>query len=115
MSKVYVVQEQHRWDQAQSKMVPRFNTVYRARQYGEIVQVLSPMAHPYRPHEITTELHRQLEGIGKLDWIVPIGSPTLVGMCVAVAAHYLEGRVRLLHWSARDEEYVEIKTTLWEA
>jgi hypothetical protein len=112
-STVYVVQNQVRYNNASGEMSPRFDTVYKTGIHGEIKHVLSPLAHPFRPHEVMAQLHEHLSHLGPHDWIVPIGAPTLIGMACAVASHYWDGKLRLLHWSSRDREYVEIKCEAW--
>tara|TARA_R110000772_G_scaffold30806_13_gene76540 strand:+ start:1700 stop:2038 length:339 start_codon:yes stop_codon:yes gene_type:complete len=110
---VYAVQQQMRFDQTSKKLVPRFTSISKAEQWGSIVYLLSPSAHPFSPSLVLGDLHEALCNFGDEDHLLLIGNPGLIGMATALAAHYNRGRVKLLQWSGRHNEYTEIITEIY--
>lgn len=107
MARVYVVQNQHRWDHASQSFKPKFD-FSSAEQYGELVSLLSPTAAPFRPEGFLPELHEKLAQMQPEDYLLLIGNPVLIGLTVAVAADFLDGRVQMLQWSGKDGRYLPI-------
>lgn len=110
---VYAVQQQMRFDQARGELVPRFSSINKAERWGEIVYLLSPSAHPFNPDLVLGDLHEELSGFCDDDHLLLIGNPGLIGMATALAAYYNEGRVKLLQWSGRHNEYTEIQAKIY--
>lgn len=110
---VYAVQQQMRFDQAKGELVPRFTSIKKAERWGDIVYLLSPSAHPFNPDLVLGDLHEKLSGFNDEDHLLLIGNPGLIGMATALAAYYNEGRVKLLQWSGRHNEYTEIQTKIY--
>jgi len=105
---VFAVQQQMRFDQTSKELVPRFTSIKKAERWGDIVYLLSPSAHPFNPDLVLGDLHEKLSGFSDQDYLLLIGNPGLIGMATALAAYYNEGRVKLLQWSGRHNEYTEI-------
>lgn len=110
---VYAVQQQMRFDQAKGELVPRFTSIKKAERWGDIVYLLSPSAHPFNPDLVLGDLHEKLSSFNDEDHLLLIGNPGLIGMATALAAYYNEGRVKLLQWSGRHNEYTEIQTKIY--
>lgn len=110
---VYAVQQQMRFDQTRKELVPRFTSINKAERWGEIVYVLSPSAHPFNPELVLGDMHELLSGFSDDDHLLLIGNPGLIGMATTIAAHYNEGRVKLLQWSGRHNEYTEIVAKIY--
>lgn len=108
--KVYVVQKQQRFDARSGDLVPRYDTINRAAQYGEMEYLLSPTAGPFRSESIIAELKEKLKNFTDQDYLVLIGNPCLIGWAVAIAAQRSGGKVNLLQWSGRNDSYVEIRS-----
>ena len=108
MSKVFVVQQQRRFDEVTGNYVNKFD-LEQAKEFGELVYLLSPTAAPFNSEPIIEELHEKLSFITAEDYIVLIGNPCLMGWVVAIAADYTGGNLNLLQWSGRDQRYVLIK------
>ncbi len=110
---VFAVQQQMRFDQTKKELVPRFTSINKAERWGEIIYLLSPSAHPFNPDLVLGDLHEKLSGFNDEDYLLLIGNPGLIGMATALAAYYNEGRVKLLQWSGRHNEYTEITGRMW--
>ncbi len=110
---VYIVQQQMRYDASKRELVPRFPSIHKAEQYGELVYLLSPSAHPFSPELVLGDLHSKLKDFGDNDHLLLIGNPGLIGMATAIAAHYNDGAVKLLQWSGRHEEYTVIDAEMF--
>ncbi len=108
MSKVYVVQNQHRWDGAHQRFVPKFDSTS-AERFGELVYLLSPTAAPFRSEPIIAELQEKLRDYRPGDHLLLVGNPVLIGFAVAIAADANDGHVDLLQWSGKDQRYIEVK------
>ena len=105
---VYAVQKQMKFDQEKKELVPRFTSINKAERWGEIVYLLSPSAHPFSPELVLGDIHEKLSSFSDDDHLLLIGNPGLIGMTTAIACYYNEGRVKLLQWSGRHNEYTEI-------
>lgn len=108
MSKVYVVQNQHRWDRDKQRFEPKFDLTP-AEEFGELVYLLSPTAAPFRPEPIIQELREKLKDYREGDHLLLVGNPVLIGFAVAVAADANGGRVSLLQWSGKDQRYIAVE------
>lgn len=106
--RVFVVQNQHRWDREREQFVPKFDLTP-AEEFGQLTYLLSPTAAPFNPAPVVEELHTKLEAFDDDDLLLLVGNPVLIGLSVAVAADMNDGRVRLLQWSGKDQRYLEIK------
>ena len=92
MSRVFVVQNQHRWDRDKQRFEPKFNLAH-AEEFGELVYLLSPTAAPFRPEPIIDELKEKLADFGPGDHLLLVGNPVLIGFAVAIAADANDGDV----------------------
>ena len=105
MSRVFIVQNQMERDGA-GDLVPRFPTIYKAESYGKLVEILSPSAAPWG-NDIVDEIKVVLADYdGDADFLLLIGNPALIGMCVAIAAQApaARGRVQMLQWVGKREQ-----------
>lgn len=107
MSKVYVVQNQHRWDRHEKVFVPKYDFTP-AAEYGEMVDLLSPTAAPFRTDSIIEELHEKLRNFTSNDYLLLVGNPVLIGISMAIAADYNQGDLNVLQWSGKDRKYLPI-------
>lgn len=107
MSRVFVVQNQHRWDRDKQRFEPKFNLAP-AEEFGELVYLLSPTAAPFRPEPIIDELKEKLADFGPGDHLLLVGNPVLLGFAVAIAADANDGDVSLLQWSGKDQRYIAV-------
>ncbi len=112
MSRVFVVQRQHKYDPATTNLVPKYD-LSSAAQYGELVYLLSPTAGPFNTASIVTELREKLRDYTSEDYLLLIGNPCLIGWTVALAAHCNGGAVNLLQWSGKEQRYLPIVAQLW--
>lgn len=110
MSRVYVVQNQHRWSRQEQGFEPKFD-LSPAEQFGELVYLLSPTAAPFRPEPVIQELKEKLRDFTSDDHLLLVGNPCLIGFAVAIAAQYNSGSVSLLQWSGKDGRYIQVTTS----
>lgn len=109
MSKrVYVVQNQHRWNGKFSQFEPKFD-LSPAEDFGVLTYLLSPTAAPFRPEPIIKELKEKLAAFGPDDHLLLVGNPVLIGLSVAIAAQFNDGAVSLLQWSGKDQRYINVR------
>ena len=110
---VFIIQKQMRFDNVTGELVPRFLSIDKAKKFGNFEYLLSPSAHPFRPQNVVGDLHEKLKNYSDKDLLLLIGNPALIGMAVAVASHHNNGKIRLLQWSGKDGEYVEIQARIF--
>lgn len=110
---VFVVQQQMKFDQDRKELVPRFESIHLAEKWGPIEFLLSPNAHPFNPELVLGDLHDKLSGFCGDDFLLLVGSPTLIGLATAVAAYYNDGSIKFLQWSGRHGSYTEIKAKIY--
>jgi hypothetical protein len=104
-SRVFVVQNQHRWDRDAGKFVPKFDLTP-ASALGQMVFCLSPTASPFRAEPIIKELKDKLADFSDADYLLLVGNPVLIGFATAIAADANDGNIRLLQWSGKDQRYI---------
>lgn len=108
MNRVFVVQNQHRWNRQAEKFEPKFDLAP-AESYGELVYLLSPTAAPFNPEPVLDELREKLDDFDDGDYLLLVGNPVLIGFSVAIAAAKNEGRVNFLQWSGKDRRYITVQ------
>lgn len=110
MSKVYVVQNVHKWDAGKKRLAPKFDFTPATR-WGELVFICPPNADVTRLDTVVPVVERVLEGYSTQDWLVLVGNPVLISVC-AIVAHRTAGSLNALQWSTREKRYTPIKTRL---
>lgn len=110
MPKVFVVQNQQRWDDEAQMLVPKYPTISKAEEYGEIEFLLSPSAAPFTPEPIIRELADKLSRYTEHDYLLLIGNPVLIGWACALAADYADGRLQVLQWGSG--RYIPVRADL---
>lgn len=112
MSRVFVIQNQHRYDRVSNKLVEKFD-ISPAEEFGEVVYLLGSNASPFSPAGVIEELHEGLDTFGDDDFLLLIGNPCLIGFAVAIAADVNEGRVNLLQWSGKERRYISVPADIF--
>lgn len=110
MKRVFVVQNQHRWDRDKQRFEPKFDLTP-AEEFGELVYLLSPTAAPFRSEPIIEELREKLADFGPGDHLLLVGNPVLIGFATAIAAEANDGNVSLLQWSGKDQRYIAVEVS----
>ena len=110
MGKVYVVQKQMKLDHASGNFVEKFN-LNPAKEYGEIVYLLSPTCAAWKPEKPMLELQEGLRNFTEDDYLLLIGNPVLLGLASVFAADRVES-INFLQWSGRNQRYELIKAKI---
>lgn len=105
---VFAIQRQLKFDPVAGQLVPRFQTIDRAKSFGEIEFILGPSDDLYDQESFLGKMHSSLSGFSDDDFLLLIGNPVFIGVATTIAAYYNEGRVRILQWSQKNEGYYEI-------
>lgn len=70
---------------------------------GEWVQL------QFNPAPTIAELRTKLKNYDpEKDWILPVGDPALMGVAIALAAKFGNGKVRLLKWDRATRDYLPL-------
>jgi hypothetical protein len=104
---VWVVQSTNKLDENTGKLVPKFDFTPATR-FGTVNFLLSPSASPFSLQTVMLDLHAKLKHFNSRDFLLCAGSPVLLGLACAVAAHYNDGDVNLLQWSGAKRAYVPV-------
>ena len=113
MGTVYVVQNQHKLDKCTQCLVPKFE-FKGAKVYGELEFLLSPTASPFSTGPLIDELKDKLRDFSDEDHLLLVGNPVLIGCSMSIAAEANHGRVRVLQWSGKAQEYRSISVDFCE-
>lgn len=108
MARVFVVQDQQRISNGVKES--RFDYSGAAK-YGEIQFILSPTVRPFMTQNAIDKIRDRLGDYTEDDFLLLTGNPTLIGLCVAIAAQK-SNIVRILQWDSMRREYVEITADL---
>lgn len=111
MSRVFIVQNQHRANPKSGALEPKFD-LSPAEEYGDFEFLLSPTARPFNPEHVVGVLKERLRDFRDDDSLLLIGNPVLIGLAVAVAASFNNGRVAMLQWSGSERRYVRVEADL---
>jgi hypothetical protein len=102
MARVFLVQRPLRKNRDTGQLEEAFpNLDELASHYGTLVELLRPSAAPFNPDPVIKELHQKLADYCDDDYLLLAGNPMLIGMTVAIAADYNDGRVHCLQYSGR--------------
>ena len=111
---VFIVQKQMFLDKSIGEFVIKFPDILKAERYGNLSVMLSPTDHPFDPVYIASEIQNAIADMTRDDYLLPVGNTTLVAIATAIVANHLEGEFKLLHWSARDNDYVVLNYHLFD-
>ena len=110
MAKVYVVQKQMKQDYQSGEFVEKFD-LSPAKQYGELVYLLSPTCAAWKPEKPMKELQEGLKDFTENDYILLIGNPVLLGLASIFAADRVDS-INFLQWSGRNQRYEVINAKI---
>lgn len=79
-----------------------------AKEFGEVVRLLSPDARPFNPKPIIKELYEKLETFSDEDYLICIGNPILLSMAFSIACDINDGKVTLLQWHGYRQTYIPV-------
>lgn len=99
---VYVVQE-----------TPDKN-ILPATKWGELRVMLAPGNIGFSAGHITHQLHRELQNFNDDDYLLLIGDPVAIGLAVAVAMNYNQGKAKLLKWDKQERVYYPLEVNLYQ-
>lgn len=98
---VYVIQEQ-----SNKNILP-------AKEFGEIKFLLPPgMQVLFSSGQVTQKLLFALSNFSDEDFLLLIGDPAAIGIAVAVASHWNNGKVKMLKWDRQERQYYPIKMNI---
>ncbi len=102
MPTVYVTQEQRKYN------------ITPAMEYGEIKTLLPPGLEVYHSAgQVADRLKPALSDFGDDDYLLLIGDPVTIGITVAVAGWWNNGRVKLLRWDRQEHKYIPVSVKLY--
>lgn len=86
-----------------------------AEKFGKI-RVLFPQGYQagFSAGYAAQEMMRELSGYTAEDHLLLIGDPVLIGIAAAVAAHWSNGRVRMLKWDRQEKTYYSVGFDLYQ-
>ena len=100
---VYVVQEQGN------------KNIFPAEKFGEINALLPPGSQvTFSSGQVCKQLMCDLAKFTDEDYLLLIGDPVAIGIAVAVASHWNQGRVKMLKWDRQEKAYFPISINLYE-
>jgi hypothetical protein len=103
MPRVFVTQEQ-----------PGKN-ILPAKKFGDI-KILMPCNFQagFSAGQVAQELMYKLSDYKETDFLLLIGDPVIIGITVAVAAHWANGKVGMLKWDRQSNDYYPVKINLYQ-
>lgn len=86
-----------------------------AAEYGDIVPLMAPgqgIMHTGSTVAAVRHLRSKLKTIKPADYILLVGDPMAIGLVCAIAAEFLNGRLRVLKWDARERQYYVVSANV---
>jgi hypothetical protein len=111
MRRVFIVQEQTKWNAKLKKSVPRFDTSL-ADDFGKVIILIDADLRSHQSGTAIAQLHDKLQDFNDDDYMVLTGNPMFIGLAVTIAADYNDGRINFLQWSKTEQAYMPIK--VWD-
>ena len=111
MAKVFVVQEPVFFNK-QTRQVERKINLSPASAYGELEFLLDSNRVPLDTASIVWRIKNKLSSFSDEDFIIPVGSPTAIGIAIAVAAMNNRGCVKVLVWTKETGQYISVSIDL---
>lgn len=108
MSRVFVVQDQKQVNTHTGELESKFDMTP-AEEYGQLIELLRSGSSPFNLGPAVKRLHKVLHDFTDDDYLLLVGNPVLIGMAVAVAAHYNGGSVACLQWSGAKSKYIPVR------
>lgn len=110
--RVYIVQDQKQLT-GDGQLVAKFDFTP-AERYGELFFLLKSGSSPFNLPPVIDELHKHLQNYRpNYDYLLLTGNPVLIGLTVAIAANYADGKVLMLQWSGSRQAYLPVTAALW--
>lgn len=81
--------------------------------YGELVVLFSGGNPALTAAPSVMRLRQMLKDYGPNDYLLPVGSPTLIGWATAIAADNNRGQVKMLVWDRETRAYIISEVELW--
>jgi hypothetical protein len=98
---VYVIQEQSN------------KNILSAKEFGEIKFLLPHgMQVLFSSGQCTQKLLFALSNFCNDDYLLLIGDPAAIGIAVAVASHWNNGKVKMLKWDRQERQYYPISMNI---
>jgi hypothetical protein len=108
---VYVPQE-ILYKNSKGALVPKFS-LHKAEEFGDL-QVLLPYGNVMlSPQPMIARLRKALQHFSDEDYILAVGDPAAIGATVGIAANNNGGKVSLLRWDRRSNNYIEVPMNLY--
>lgn len=104
MNRVFVIQEKVRKDRSTGEMVPQFD-FKPAQKFGTLQVLLSSAASLMAPVPTIRLLREKLRDFDDSDFLIAVGDPTAIAAACMVASDVNRGRVKLLKWDSKYNEY----------
>jgi hypothetical protein len=104
--KVFITQVPSRKDPESNLWLPTMN-ISSAETYGEVVVLLPPGSQFFAASETTRIIKHRLHELDYQsgDYLLPLGSPTIMAVASAIAARRSNGCLRLLVWDKHSSRY----------
>lgn len=112
MSRVFIPQVPMKFDPGAGMLVPKFDTLNAAKEYGELVVLIDQtMALSGRP-DCIDKICRGLSDYVEGDFFLPMGSHFFM-MIAAICIANKTTAINILEWNQRDQSYrrTEVKTS----
>jgi hypothetical protein len=77
-----------------------------AAKFGKLQVLLPPEGYRLPDIEMTDAVREGMQSCGPLDWLVAIGSPSILAVAACIAAKQTGGLLRLLTWDKRANDYL---------
>jgi hypothetical protein len=111
MPKVYVPQQPSKFDSATRLWIPTMN-LDSAKRYGDITVLLPPNANRLNTAPLVNVIKVLMGGYTIDDFIVAVGDPSLIGICVAIASRATGGKFNMLKWDRLTSDYIKVEVAI---
>jgi len=85
-----------------------------AMQYGKLKVLLPPgLEVAHSAGQVAKQLLPKLSNFSDDDYLLLIGDPVTIGIATALAAHWNNGRVKMLKWDRQERRYLPIACQIY--
>ena len=108
MSRVFIIQEPLKFDEASKQMIPVMD-FRKVQRYGEPVVCLQSGRVSLTPGPTVDALREALRDITDDDYIVSVGDPSAIFIAAMIVGEYNNGRCKLLKWDKVNRSYISVQ------
>lgn len=107
ISRVFLPQVVHRFDEKKGVMVPSYD-FSEAAKFGQLTPILDPDDDPMFLAKLTAKIKIALADFNEDDYLIAVGDPTVIAVCSGIILSRLPS-MKMLKWDRKISTYMPLE------